>query len=369
MKTFVVVVLLLVLATTAYAARYTLTDLSGGSTVGGNRATAISESGVVAGARLDSSGTEHAFYYDGTLHDLPALSGFAHGAATGINNAGAIVGYSRPDPSSGAYHAFLWQSGTMTDLGTIPGYDFWTIACAINNSGQIAGTSYSRDFRGRAFLYQGGATVQDLNSLIYNRTEWPYVELTRADAINDIGQVVVFAGGSAFIWEDGDLTDLGVLPSGSSSSGFGINNLGQVVGEARSYTGENHAFLYDGTMHDLGALPGYMKSVGKDINDLGQIVGGSSNDYYNKHAFLYENGIMYDLNSLIDPTYGLTLQEASAINNLGQIVGFGLDAQGRQHAFLLTPVPEPSSISALALGLVPLAGAGLRRRRVAALDN
>jgi len=53
------------------------------------------------------------------------------------------------------------------------------------------------------------------------------------------------------------------------------------------------------------------------------------------------------------------LRSAFAINDNGQIVGIGSDAQGNGRAFLLTPIPEPATLSLLALGGLAL----LRRRR------
>jgi probable HAF family extracellular repeat protein len=57
------------------------------------------------------------------------------------------------------------------------------------------------------------------------------------------------------------------------------------------------------------------------------------------HAFIYADGAVSDLNDLIPPDSGVTLEAATAINNAGQIVGYtftgGVDP--KPHAFLLTP--------------------------------
>src|SRR5262249_23693630 len=92
-------------------------------------------------------------------------------------------------------------------------------------------------------------------------------------------------------------------------------------------------------MVDLGTLGGD-DSEAWGINDLGQVVGDAQLDR-GYSAFIYADGKMTDLNSLIPPDTGLHLLRATAINNQGRIVGLANDAQGHYHAFLL--VPEDSA--------------------------
>ena len=93
------------------------------------------------------------------------------------------------------------------------------------------------------------------------------------------------------------ITDLGTL-GGSSSTAEGINNSGQVVGDALDAGGNQHAFLYSGgVMTDLGTLGGsYSQAWG--INNNGQVVGDAANASGNQHAFLYSGGVMSDLGTL-----------------------------------------------------------------------
>jgi probable HAF family extracellular repeat protein len=101
----------------------------------------------------------------------------------------------------------------------------------------------------------------------------------------------------------------------------------------------------------LGMLGG-TASEALGINACGQIVGDVTTSTGNNHAFLYSGGTMTDLNDLIAPSSGWTLQQANATNDCGQICGYGTNPAGQTHAFLLTPTPEPSTLILLAIGAI-----------------
>jgi probable HAF family extracellular repeat protein len=91
----------------------------------------------------------------------------------------------------------------------------------------------------------------------------------------------------------------------------------------------------------LGTLPGGTSSSAFGINIFGQIVGGGDTGGGGfGHGFVYSNGQMHDLNNLLSPADAKVwlVWEAVSINDRGQIVGNAVNALGEFHAVILTPV-------------------------------
>jgi probable HAF family extracellular repeat protein len=130
------------------------------------------------------------------------------------------------------------------------------------------------------------------------------------------------------LWQNGTVTDLGNL-GGTGISATALNNNGQVTGYGTTSTGAIHAFLWsNGKMTDIGAAFYPAELYPTAINDKDQIVG---------REFLYSNGTLQDLNNLVPPGSGVTLDDATGINDNGQIVVNGRNSIGQEHSFLLTP--------------------------------
>ena len=122
--------------------------------------------------------------------DLGTLRGGQDSAAVAINERGQIIGSS--DTASGWGHAFVWEKGRTTDL-TLGGKA--SRALAINERGQVVGWSDTASAPGHGFLWQNGK-MRDLGSFI-------------PAGINDRGQIVGYRGRRVLRWEKGHLTDLG----------------------------------------------------------------------------------------------------------------------------------------------------------------
>ena len=289
-----------------------------------------------------------------SITDLGTLGG-ASSTACGVNDRGQVTGSSAI--AGGQVHAFIWQNGAMTDLGTLPGRVF-SGARFINNRGQVVGSSSPAGGPPfEATLWEnGGAT--DLGAL-------PGGTRSFAIGINHRGQVV---GGArtagnlqvhAFLWQDGEMKDLGVLQASDQQSvARAINSHDQIVGNSSLLIGDpppppNRAFLWgNGTMTDLGTLGGSWV-IAFGINERGQVVGGSFAADGGLHAFLSQDGVMTDLGTLGGtsnasqptlaascnlPTHfgtlGTTFSLANGINNRGQVVGRSIAVNGEDHAFL-----------------------------------
>ena len=260
-----------------------------------------------------------------TITDLGTFGPrWTSGSAAAINKRGEVAGTN--GTAGGKQHAFLWQNGKMTDLGTLGGRD--SGASAINARGQVVGTSLtSAPQHIHAFLWENGK-MRDLGTL--------GGKSSRPRALNDRGQVVgesFTAHGTvhAFLWRNGRMTDLGTL-GGLDSFASGVNDRGQVVGSSSTANGTQHAFLWeDGKMIDLGTLGArFTSSTATAINDQGQIVGTSylakvTQTGQQGHAFLWQNGKMSDLGTL---GAGYATSEAAALNASGEIVGVSRSATG-----------------------------------------
>lgn len=239
--------------------------LGGGSTT---HAHAINELGHIVG-----ESDETAFFYDGvSMIDIGGANG---STSFGMNDAGYVVG----DSDS---HAFLYDGETINSILMSQ----FSRAKDINNKGHIVG-----QYGSNAFWYDGNI-LHELGTLGGNGfSSW-------ANSINDNGHIV---GGSytsgtegyyAFYYDGSDMINLGTLDASSSSLAHEINNNGQIVGN--SYFSEdylNRAFLYeDGKMIDLNTLlpdgSGWVLEIAYGINDLGQIVGEGSNINGDTRAFL-----------------------------------------------------------------------------------
>ena len=266
-----------------------------------------------------------------TITNLGSLGG-SSATASAINNSGQIVGSSMITGDT-AFHAFLYDSGIMKDIN--PVFAMGSDASAINNRGQVVGYTRAQGFGiqpTQGFFYQNGASTA---------IAFPNANSTTPSAINDNGVVVGYYAieqGSydrhAFIYNHGFLKDLPGV-SFMFSAATGINNSGQIVGfSGYSITSDYFGYIVTSNVVTQIAPIDAHRIVPSAINASGQVTvlyssAPSAYSFMPGHAFLYSSGVFTDL----EASNGMGIFPL-AINASGTIVGALSDGYHAAHAFL-----------------------------------
>ena len=296
--------------------------------------------------------------FGGPASELTTNNGLGAGAKI-LNNQGTLTGSADtpvPDPYSPncffftgdcfVTHAFRWDHGIRTDLGTLPGVNS-SQGTSINELGWIAGVSQSGHIdpilgvgAGHAVLWRGGK-IKDLGTL------GGYESF--AVSLNDAGEVGAlstidgpldpysFLGQSirAFFWRDGVMRDVGTLGGPDTFPGLAYQLTGAVVGASFTNSIPNpttgvptlHAFLWrNGQMQDLGTLGGTLCCQGAVVaNSRGQVASDSTlTGDLQSHPFLWDKGRLTDLGTLGGDNGGV-----HSLNDNGEVVGYA-DLPGSQ---------------------------------------
>ena len=247
------------------------------------------------------------------------------GIAFAINSNGQIAGWMKSDEActgACAYHAVLWQKGTVTHLGGAslyldearpdPFYN-WNMPIlapmGMNDQGHVVGSFMPAPGAPyHAFWWHDGG-LEDLGP-------------GHAYDINEHGQITVVLGtpGTGFeasIWDDGDLTPIVGHVPGAIVIPRALNNRGQVAGfHVWSWIAGGWwfgAFLWeDGVIQDLG-VP--VDAAALDINERGQIVGTAKASETTYVGFLWQNGGLTEVGQGLEHTWIMS------INRPGLFVG------------------------------------------------
>jgi probable HAF family extracellular repeat protein len=149
----------------------------------------LNDWGQVAGfSNLAGDAVYHGFLWShGKINDLPPASGGNYSWALWINDLGDVTGGSTLSGDS-LNHASLWSYGRAIDLGTV-GQDLCSEAWSINDFRQVVGlsNSCSGETSGRAFIWQNGGPMLDLNALLENPSD---LYLYGASYITDRGEII-----------------------------------------------------------------------------------------------------------------------------------------------------------------------------------
>lgn len=238
--------------------------------------------------------------------DLGTLGG-RHSSAWAINDRGQVAGVSRTASRSRRY--FLWEKGTLVDLGRAP--EGPSVQIQLNERGEV--------------LLSGSLLWSD-----GRLTRLPFEAL----GLNDRGQVVGSRGGEharAVLWKRGRVTDLGVLSGDEWSEAAAINNAGVVVGTSHDARAGARAFRWSkGKLSALPRLRGFLDCRAFWINSSGQALGYCATDTpFRLRSVLWQNGRPpRDLGPLGDDwVYPLQLNERGQVVVMTQV-------RGEKHPFL-----------------------------------
>jgi probable HAF family extracellular repeat protein len=219
------------------------------------------------------------------IHILDMPEGHAYSIAKKINDNGMVVGLSAMDVQGGYMpEVYFWEATGVHRTGIDPGA-YRTVG--VNNTGTIIGGNY--------VLSSG--TLSTL----------PTVGSIMGNVLRDINDAGVVVGGSSYddqghqraaYWDSFGAHAIG---TDLTSWATAINNTGQIVGLRYAAPNSPTGFIWDsGQMTDIGFLDDYISSSTSDINILGQVVGSCSNSesfgsgHFTK-AYLWQNGHTTDL--------------------------------------------------------------------------
>ena len=288
--------------------------------------------------------------------DLGTLGGTSS-AGWGINDRGWVSGVSSL-PGDAQSRAFLWRRGVMTDLGTLGGPNSWSYF-PLNERGTVTGGAETSSLDPMGEDFCGLGTYLTCLPVVWRNGSIAPLPLLgggngAAFGLNNRGQVAGEAETNVVestcvspqvlqfkpvIWDRHGIHELPTFPGDPVGAALAINDRGDAVGWSGTCApgyGPHETFLHallwkNDAMTDLGSLGGKTNVVASDINSRGQATGYSNlAGDATHHAFFWQAGVMKDLGTLA----GDVASDASDINEIGQVVGSSQDASGNPRAFV-----------------------------------
>lgn len=326
---------------TTGSAAYTVTDL------GPAQVESINNAGQVAGETCASGQCLAAVWQAGTgWVSTPLPSGGSASSAVGVDQAGDLaMNVTFPWGMGGSYTRGYTSRPTQPIPTTAPEGGSNLVNAIDFATGHIVG--YDRGLGG-GFLFDGTTMTPIAAQPGSDDLGDPLGAHSQATAINAADQVAGWvrtlsstnAPEHAFVWQQGNLTDLGTLGEDARSAAVAIDDSGAVVGWSKPGTEGvegRRIFLWDGSMHDLGCPSDAITCMPSGMNAQGDLVGTAQDSLAAEmYPFIYRNGQFTRLDALVQNASGWSFEDVRSINDSGQIVGTGL-LNGSPHAFLLNP--------------------------------
>jgi uncharacterized membrane protein len=313
-------------APAAASPTYVLFDPSPGTDAS---AAAVNADGVVAGKFGSNPTIGFIGHPDGSLETFAADPGATSTSPTAINDSGQVAGTTID--SAGNWHGFLRQP----DGSEIP-IDYpraaMTEATAINNQGVVAGVYHGK---------HQGCWLRDPNGRFHGFVVAKKQRTCRVYGINDAGEVAgditVGRGFRGFLRTAKGSIKVFDAPDGRGTTiPKAIAADGSVAGYYADANAAGHGFVRhpDGTLEEFDA-PGSVETVAYGINAKGIVVGSTVDQHGVTHAFSRKPDGTFGIFDV--PQVGNAA--AQAIARSGMIVGSFLDSETTQRskAFLRLP--------------------------------
>lgn len=249
-------------------------------------------------------------------------------SAQNINDNGDITG--SYDDAAGITRGFIRYSDGSFSAPIVEPNDAggYTFPRDINNSGTLAGSYASANGFLHGFLLSGTT---------FTEVDVPGSS-TFLGGLNDAGDVVGSFTVSGSLYEKAFVNSGGVatpldIPRAKASTGYGINNLGEIVGNYTEIgTGRGRGFYRapDGTVTAPIEPRGSTFAFISHINDNGIIVGRYTTTDGVRHGLVLK--MPHSFLSFDYP--GATFTSVSGINNQGYVTGRFQGADGLFHSYL-----------------------------------
>jgi len=305
----------------------------------------INDLGQACGYQLKCHGTDYSHHLpivwtpEHGIILLPLPEGATQGDAVDINNVlgsdgiGQVACTLSFDAPIFGGRAAIYDDGTWTVLE--PNTGEYTSVSAINDSSEFVGRA------DQAYIWRDGVTIT---------LDLPMGPNSSAHGVSARSAVVGWMGqGGAgfsvsFHMAQRLVRDIPLIDNAVNSEAEAVNELDSVTGvsmiHVKSGPVPRRSWIFkNGTLTDLGMLPDNFRCIAEDINDAEQIAGNCFLQNLTPRPFIWQDGVMTRIDDLIPPRPGYSaMASANAINNRGQIAGRAV-VPGQIHVgVILTPI-------------------------------
>jgi CSLREA domain-containing protein len=276
-------------------------------------------------------------------------------AAYAINASGRIVGGAEASSPLGD-HALYWDGPTDTphQIGPLApsGEGDFSAATGVDSAGEVVGFSLAADYSQFGFLRTAAGAITRVGDADRDGGSTSVAGIT-PDGTHLLGHVGTAEHGGAatgwYLWPSaggsGTKLDLTPFPSGSQLLGSAITpqygNALAADGTVLGYKGTTASPAYylrlpDGSETPVNGLIGH-NAVNAKHNVVGTVLGTYMGQQIPHAAVWKPDGTVVDLNSLLPASSDYILEDAMAINDNGDIVGIGGQISTQKQIGFLIP--------------------------------